>query len=185
MTAARTILVVDDDPMLRAGLQTLLQQHGYQTLEAEDGLEARDLIEDRGPDLVILDMMMPCWGGFAVLEHFQNRSNSPPFIMITANDGEMHRTYATKIGVADYLHKPFSFDLLLNKIDQLLVKSEVAAAEVRDPSVIRICCPRCKARIKAPVQLCWKKRPCPRCRFSLVIKPEGPADEGPMLVMDP
>jgi len=93
MTTARTILVVDDDAMLRAGLQTMLQQHGYQTLEAEDGLEARELIDGRRPDLVILDMMMPRWGGFAVLEHFQSKTGAPPFIMITAHEGQKHQAY--------------------------------------------------------------------------------------------
>src|SRR5262245_47138115 len=110
MTTTKTILVVDDDPLLRAGLQTMLQQHGYQTLEAEDGQDARELIDGRRPDLVILDMMMPRWGGFAVLEHFQKKAGSPPFIMITAHEGEKHRAYARQVGAIDYFHKPFSFE---------------------------------------------------------------------------
>ncbi|HKB34912.1 MAG TPA: response regulator transcription factor [Gemmataceae bacterium] len=188
MTTARTILVVDDDAMLRAGLQTMLQQHGYQTLEAEDGLEARELIDGRRPDLVILDMMMPRWGGFAVLEHFQSKTGAPPFIMITAHEGQKHQAYARQIGAVDYIRKPFAFESLLARIDDLLRRSRPdehpAPEEPREPSSIRLCCPGCGARIKAPLQLLGKKRSCPRCQFSLVIKPESPQDEGPRLLLD-
>src|SRR6476659_627889 len=119
MTTAKTILVVDDDPMLRAGLQTMLQQRGYQTLEAEDGLDAREVIDGQRPDLVILDMMMPRWGGFAVLEHFRSKPDAPPFIMITGHEGEKHKAYARQVGAIDYFRKPFSFDSLIGRIDDV------------------------------------------------------------------
>lgn len=114
---AKTILLVDDDTALRDGLQVMLQQSGYQTLEAEDGTGARDLIHKYQPDLVILDMMMPRWGGFAVLEHFQGIPEAPPFIMLTGDDGETHKAYAKKIGVVDYLIKPYSLERLVKKVD--------------------------------------------------------------------
>src|ERR1043165_8500460 len=102
MNPAKTILVVDDDASLRTGIGTMLQQHGYNSLEAEDGVDARTMIEELSPDLGILDMMMPRWGGFAVLEHFHGMLDAPPFIMITASEGEKHKAYATKVGVADF-----------------------------------------------------------------------------------
>lgn len=128
MTHAKTILLVDDDESLRGGLQVMLQQNGYQTLEADDGAEARDIIHKYQPDLVILDMMMPRWGGFAVLEHFHNQPEAPPFIMLTAHDGEKHKAYAKKIGVVDYLIKPYSLERLLQKIDAFLWPSGTKAA---------------------------------------------------------
>lgn len=103
--------------MLRVALQMMLQESGYRTIEAEDGAEATDLIEKHHPDLVVLDMMMPRWGGFAVLEHFQNNPAAPPFIMLTAHEGEKHQAYAKQIGVLDYLRKPYSLERLLGKID--------------------------------------------------------------------
>src|SRR2546426_1078652 len=110
MINPKTILVVDDDSMIRGGLQTELRENGYRTLEAEDGHEAMDLITAHQPDLVILDMMMPRWGGFAVLEHFHNHPLAPPFIMLTAHEGAKHKAYAKQIGAADYLLKPFSLE---------------------------------------------------------------------------
>ncbi len=118
MTNSKTILLVDDDESLRLGMQTVLREHGYETLEAEDGVEAKDLICEYSPDLVILDMMMPRWGGFAVLEYFENNPLAPPFIMLSAHDGAKHQAYAKKIGAVDFLHKPHSMKRLLQKIDR-------------------------------------------------------------------
>jgi DNA-binding response OmpR family regulator len=188
MTAGKTILVVDDDPMLREGLQALLQKSGYQTLEAEDGMEAREIIDDRHPDLVILDMMMPRWGGFAVLEHFRSQPDAPPFIMITAHEGDKHRAYAQQIGVLDYLRKPFSLDSLLQRVDRHLQDAAPAKPEAptgdEEARAIRVCCPGCGARIKAPVQMLGLRRPCPRCNQMLTIKRDPPQDEGPRLLLD-
>jgi DNA-binding response OmpR family regulator len=119
MTNAKTILLVDDDSEVRGGLQTVLEENGYRTLEADDGSEAKDLIHKYQPDLVILDMMMPRWGGFAVLEHFQDNPAAPQFLMLTGHDGEKHKAYAKKIGVADYLIKPCPMDRLLKRVNQL------------------------------------------------------------------
>jgi DNA-binding response OmpR family regulator len=113
----KTILVVDDDPLIRGGLQAMLQVSGYRTLEAEDGAEAKELIQEHQPDLVILDMMMPRWGGFAVLEHFQNHPDAPAFIMLTGHEGDKHKAYARQIGVLDYLQKPYPMERLIQKID--------------------------------------------------------------------
>jgi DNA-binding response OmpR family regulator len=179
MTNSKAILVVDDDSTLHAGLQTMLQQNGYATLEADDGTEARDLIDKHRPDLVILDMMMPRWGGFAVLEHFQNNPAAPRFIMFTAHDGQKHQAYAKEIGVADYILKPCSMERLLQRIDLLLRTLEPAAAA--ETATIRVSCPGCGARIKAPVALIGQTRSCPRCNQVIVVR-EAPIDEGPKLI---
>ena len=184
MTESRTILVVDDDHELRAGLKAVLQKRGFRTLEADDGLEAKAMISGQRPDLVILDMMMPRWGGFMVLEHFQDKTDAPPFIMITGNEGEGHKAYAEKIGAADYIHKPFSMDRLMEGVDKILGEP---APEVIEPAArlaIHCRCSGCGARIKAPVQLLGKSRPCPNCRRAFVVRPQPPEDEGPKLIMD-
>lgn len=178
MAPVKTVLVVDDDNDLRAGLTAVLRKEGLQTLEADDGTAARDLIDRHHPDLVILDMMMPRWGGLAVLEHFQGRPDAPPFIMITANDGPKHRAYAERLGVVDYLHKPFPPEQLLAAV----ARSLPAPNSDRDDGTVRCRCGHCGARIKAPARLVGQTRSCPGCRRSLPILPEGPEDEGPRIV---
>jgi DNA-binding response OmpR family regulator len=183
MTEPRTILVVDDDSELRQGLRTMLHQHGYRTLAAGDGHQAKELITDSSPDLVILDIMMPREGGFAVLKQFHGKENAPPFIMITANDQERYQAAAQKAGVVDYILKPFSMERLLDGVTRAL--GESAQPGTRKPSVsIRCRCPGCGARIKAAAELLGKMRICPGCQQPMLVKAKPPEDEGPKLVID-
>lgn len=187
MTAAKTILVVDDDKELRAGLKAVLEEHGYRTLEAEDGRYAKELITGHKPDLVILDMMMPHSGGFAVLEHYHGQADAPPFIMITANDGVKHHVYARQFGVVEYLLKPFSMDRLLLGVEKSLQISapQAPAAPAKDQGPpLRCQCASCGARIKAPARMLGLTRPCPRCGQPVVVQPQPGEDEGPKLVLD-
>lgn len=187
MSEFKTILVVDDDRELRSGLKAVLQNRGFHTLEADDGVTAKQLISGQRPDLVILDMMMPRWGGFAVLEHYQDHVDAPPFIMITGNEGEGHKAYAEKIGAADYIHKPFSIDRLLEGVDKILgdpVPAEPAPEQPAARPALICRCPGCGARIKAPIQLLGKCRCCPNCRRAFVVRPQPPEDEGPKLIID-
>lgn len=60
--------------------------------------------------------MMPRMGGFPVLEHFRNKVDAPPIIMITANEGSRHKAYAEWLGVVSYVRKPFAMEELLEKV---------------------------------------------------------------------
>jgi DNA-binding response OmpR family regulator len=181
MTKNGTILVVDDDCDLRAGLTAVLARHGYRTLEADDGALANRLIDQRRPDLVILDMMMPRLGGLAVLERFRGKPNAPPFIMITASEGIQLKSDAEQLGAVDYLKKPFSMDRLLERVTKLVP----APPATSEGSAIRCRCAGCGARIKAPAQMLGQTRACPGCKRSVLIAHAPPEDEGPKLVMDP
>ncbi|HEY7310829.1 MAG TPA: response regulator transcription factor [Gemmataceae bacterium] len=112
----RTILVVEDDRELSDGLRAVLEQQGYRVIQAINGIQARDVVYQKRPDLMVLDMMMPRMGGFPVLEHFRNRTDAPPIIMITANEGSRHKAYAEFLGVIDYIRKPFAMEELLESI---------------------------------------------------------------------
>jgi CheY-like chemotaxis protein len=196
MTLAKTILVVDDDHDLREGLKTMLQSQGFRTLEADDGAVAQQMIDRHRPDLVLLDMMMPRWGGLAVLEHYQGKAESPRFIMMTATEGAKHQAYARQIGAAEYLRKPFPMEQLLAGVARTLHDEPVAeptaalqttekvATEKSNPDVVRCRCRGCGARIKAPRPMLGQKRPCPGCQRTVSIFPESPEDEGPKLVLD-
>ena len=67
---------------------------------------------------MILDMMMPRLGGYAVLEHLQTLAEPPPVIMITAKEGEQHKVYAEYLGVVDYLNKPFPIQRFLESVEK-------------------------------------------------------------------
>ena len=130
MAETKTILIVDDDPELSDGLRIMLERHGYCVLQARDGQQGKSLIYQHRPDLVILDMMMPRMGGYPVLEHFRDKADAPPIIMITANEGSRHKAYAEYLGVVDYIRKPFAMERLLESVERGL--SGETGAEGKD-----------------------------------------------------
>jgi DNA-binding response OmpR family regulator len=126
MTKGKTILVVDDDMELCDGLRVVLEKHGHRVIQARDGQQGKQLVYQHHPDLVILDMMMPRMGGYPVLEHFRDKPDAPPIIMITANEGSRHKAYAEYLGVVDYIRKPFAMERLLESVEKGLNRSQEA-----------------------------------------------------------
>jgi DNA-binding response OmpR family regulator len=120
MSVTKTVLIVDDDHELVDGLRMVLERQGYRVLRASDGHQAKAAIYNQRPDLVILDMMMPRMGGYPVLEHFRDKPDAPPIIMITANEGSRHKAYAEYLGVVDYIRKPFAMERLLETVHKVL-----------------------------------------------------------------
>src|SRR6516225_2900433 len=118
MAETKTILVVDDDMELSDGLRTVLERQGYRVIQARDGQQGKQAVYNHRPDLVILDMMMPRMGGYPVLEHFRDKNDAPPIIMITANEGSRHKAYAEYLGVIDYIRKPFAMERLLESVEK-------------------------------------------------------------------
>ena len=114
----KTILIVDDDRELVEGLRILLERQGHQVIHAHNGHQGKQAVYQHQPDLVILDMMMQGMGGYPVLEHFKDKADAPPFIMITANEGSRHKMYAEVLGVVDYIRKPFAAERLLEAVDK-------------------------------------------------------------------
>jgi DNA-binding response OmpR family regulator len=118
MPEQKTILIVDDDLELSDGLRAVLERQGYRVLQARDGHQGKQQVYNHRPDLVILDMMMPRMGGYPVLEHFKDKTEAPPIIMITANEGSRHKAYAEYLGVVDYIRKPFAMERLLEAVER-------------------------------------------------------------------
>src|SRR6266576_2966591 len=120
-TAAKKVLLVDDDPEIIESIRYALESRGYQIFIARDGNQGLAMAEREDPDLVILDMMMPKRSGFLVLEKLR-RSRPVPLrvIMITANEGSRHKAYAEMLGVDDYIRKPFAMDKLVDAVQRLL-----------------------------------------------------------------
>lgn len=117
----KTILIVDDDPEIVESVKIALQSEGYTVFYARDGNQGLELAERENPDLIILDMMMPKRSGFLVLEKLRRTRRVPiRIIMVTANEGNRHKSYAETLGVDDYIRKPFAMDRLLDSVNRLL-----------------------------------------------------------------
>lgn len=127
MADQKTILIVDDDHDLVEGLRLLLEKLNYRVIQAHDGHQGQQMIYHHQPDLVILDMMMPRKGGYPVLEHFRDKPDAPPIIMITANEGSRHKAYAEYLGVVAYLRKPFTNEKLLEAVHEAFNNPPVKA----------------------------------------------------------
>jgi DNA-binding response OmpR family regulator len=102
-----TILVVDDEPIVRDVVVRYLEREGYTTLEADHGERARELLEQRSPDLVVLDVMLPGADGLELCRWIRARSELP-VIMLTARGEEADRIVGLELGADDYVTKPFS-----------------------------------------------------------------------------
>ena len=129
MAEGKTILIVDDDLELSDGLRLVLEKQGYRVLQARDGQQGKQMVYQHRPDLVILDMMMPRMGGYPVLEHFKGKTDAPPIIMITANEGSRHKAYAEYLGVVDYVRKPFAMERLLESVEKGLAAAKKKPTE--------------------------------------------------------
>jgi two-component system, OmpR family, response regulator ResD len=102
-----TILIVDDEPMVRDVLTRYLEQEGFTVRTAEDGPEALELAASAAPDLVVLDLMLPGLDGLEVLRRLRERGPTP-VVLLTAKGGEIDRVVGLELGADDYVAKPFS-----------------------------------------------------------------------------
>ncbi len=117
----KRIVIVDDDPEIIESVRYALESLNMEVLVARDGNHGLALAESESPDLVILDMMMPKRSGFLVVEKLRRTLPVPvKIIMITANEGSRHKTYAEMLGVDDYIRKPFAMDRLIESVKRLL-----------------------------------------------------------------
>jgi len=115
----RTVLVVDDEPIVRDVVVRYLEQEGYRTLQAADGDAARSLLEREAPSLVVLDLMLPGTDGLALCRWIRGRSDLP-VIMVTALGEEADRLAGLELGADDYLTKPFSPRELVARVKAVL-----------------------------------------------------------------
>jgi two-component system OmpR family response regulator/two-component system alkaline phosphatase synthesis response regulator PhoP len=112
------ILVVDDEEPIQELLKFNLEKEGYQVITADDGPEALKTIEEKHPDLVVLDIMLPGMNGLEVckLLRMNPKFSDLPVIMLTAKGEEIDKVLGLEIGADDYLTKPFSPRELLARI---------------------------------------------------------------------
>jgi DNA-binding response OmpR family regulator len=118
----KTILVVDDEPIVREVVVRYLEREGYRTLEAGDGDTARATIERTGADLVVLDVMLPGTDGLELCRWIRSESELP-VIMLTARGEEADRIVGLELGADDYVTKPFSPRELAARVRSVLRRS--------------------------------------------------------------
>ena len=126
----KTILIVEDEPDIQELLCTYLRDAGYETAAAGDGVLAVELFRSLHFDLVLLDVMLPKIDGFGVCELIR-RQSQVPILMVTALDGEDQQLRGFGLDVDDYITKPFSMPVLLEKIRVILRRSGGAGSSSR------------------------------------------------------
>ncbi|MFH2203549.1 MAG: response regulator [Elusimicrobiota bacterium] len=112
MTNRKRILIVDDEATIRRVLSRLLAGSGHEIMTAEDGREALEMIQQRPPDLVLLDINMPRLGGMRLLELVKKIRPGLPVIMVTGVDDPDQALATMSLGAEDYVTKPFDFDYI-------------------------------------------------------------------------
>jgi DNA-binding response OmpR family regulator len=129
MPARKTIiLIADDDPQLLRLMARNLQFEDYDVLTANDGQQALALAEEKKPDLLLLDVMMPKMDGFTVTQRIRATS-TVPIIIVTARGRDQDKIRGLDLGADDYLTKPFNIEELLARSRAVLRRAQFSANE--------------------------------------------------------
>jgi two-component system, OmpR family, response regulator len=130
MADGRTsLLVVEDDPSIRELLATSLRFAGFDVDTAATGNEALRAVERRGPDLVLLDVMLPDRDGFDVLRWLRSGGQTVPVLFLTARDSAEDKITGLTIGGDDYVTKPFSLEEVIARVNAVLRRTRGSSDE--------------------------------------------------------
>lgn len=116
------VLVVEDDKEIQELIKQFLMTQNYIVETASDGLEGMRQFNKHSYDLILLDVMMPNLRGFEMAQMIRKQSNVP-IIMLTALEEEQHQMKGFDIGIDDYITKPFSFHVLIRRVEAVLRRS--------------------------------------------------------------
>ncbi|MEZ4392093.1 MAG: response regulator transcription factor [Polyangiales bacterium] len=126
MSAARTILVIEDEPAMAMGLVDALSFEGYRAVSAGTGRQGVDLARAERPDLVLLDVMLPDTNGFEVCAQLRKWSRTVPILMLSARGQDTDKIRGLDAGADDYVTKPFSIGELVARVRAALRRGERA-----------------------------------------------------------
>ena len=116
------VLIVDDSPTEIHVLKTMLEHNGFETLSAESGEAGIELAKEAHPDVILMDVVMPGMNGFQATRQLTKQPDTAniPVIIVTTKDQETDRVWGLRQGAKDYLTKPVSESVLVEKINEAL-----------------------------------------------------------------
>jgi DNA-binding response OmpR family regulator len=131
------ILLVEDEESLAIGLEFNLQAEGYSVVRAADGREGLEFFEKENFNLVILDIMLPFFDGFAVAQKIREKSPQIPILMLTARAAPGDRVQGLQLGADDYLTKPFHLPELLLRVKGMFRRKQWYTETTRHQPIYR------------------------------------------------
>ncbi len=123
------LLIVDDEENLRSMLAAALRHHGFEVSSASTGREALAAVDEKSPDLVVLDVMLPDLDGFEVCRRMRTGGDHTPVLFLTARDATEDKVRGLTMGGDDYLQKPFSLEELVARTAAVLRRTGQARDE--------------------------------------------------------
>jgi two-component system, OmpR family, alkaline phosphatase synthesis response regulator PhoP len=119
-----SIVVIEDDPAILRGLADTLRSECYEVVTSANGEDGYRLVQERQPDLVILDLLLPGMSGYEVCRRIRRHGLMTPVLMLSAESQEGSRIRGFEAGADDYVTKPFSLRELLGRVRAILRRSE-------------------------------------------------------------
>lgn len=176
MAPSTRLLIVDDDPSVRAMLREYLGNHGFAVSEAGSGEEMRAALDSQLPDLVLLDLRLPGEDGITLARFLRERYDVG-IIMVTGSGDAVDRIVGLEVGADDYVAKPFDPRELLARVRSVLRRIQARppeAAAAASPSPI------------APIQTTTPRQPVGRCTLDVHARRlfDGSGEELPLTAME-
>lgn len=129
------ILIVDDEMQIRELVKKYAQFEGYEVSEACNGLEAIAKVNEKKPDIIIMDVMMPELDGYSAVKEIR-KNNQIPIIMLSARGEEYDKLYGFDLGIDDYVTKPFSPKELMMRINAVLTRYHSKESSKEEPKIL-------------------------------------------------
>ncbi|HEX7356907.1 MAG TPA: response regulator transcription factor [Ignavibacteriaceae bacterium] len=128
----KKILIVEDDPAIRTGLNETLTTEGYLITEAETGTKGFELASKNDFDLILLDLILPGKDGIEICKELRNNGVKTPIVMVTSRKEEIDKILGLEIGADDYVTKPFSIRELVARVKALIRRSTYEPGEMEE-----------------------------------------------------
>jgi len=125
----KKILIIEDNTGIQMSLMDQLESEGYRVFTSGNGSEGLKLVQDKNPDLIILDIMLPGMDGYEVCKRIRSEGNTTPVIMLTVKDKEIDKVLGLELGADDYVTKPFSVRELSARVKTIFRRLDEYSSE--------------------------------------------------------